>query len=738
MPIRPPALDDRNFDDLVEEVLSRIPAHTPEWTNPRLGDPGRTLIELFAWLTDTLLYRANLIPERQRLAFLRLLGIPVRPAIAARGIVSLTQDDKNATKAVFLRPNATFKGPASFESTSEMTVLPITAEVYYKRLLSEGEASQMRDVVAGLQEIYQLDRVAVPYVTTPAFAGGLPEPGGFNLMQRAADKSLWLALLAAELDLLGSVKETLGSNPNGGQQLLNVGVVPALEVPALFEEIGPRARIPHVWEMTFLNEQGELDYLTLEEVADTTAGLTRAGVVRLLLPATNFIGAPSNDVRQALMAGVGDSPPRIDAPKTAERLVAWLRLRPSADVQQIDLSWVGINTVEIDQLQTITGRIVGSSDGSADQEMQLPGQSVEPQTFILQVEEIGRGYQPWQRIDDLALAGQDAAVFTLDSEAGAIRFGDGVRGRVPGQGRRVRVAQMRAGGGLVGNLPPGTLVDISGTTLDGTPSPKLKVLQPLATEGGSDAETLEEAERRIPALFRHSNRAVTAEDYQQLAAETPGVRLGRVEVLPRFKPQQRRPNVPGVVTVMVLPYKEGLNPPNPRPDRPILESVHAYLDSRRPLSTELYVIGCEYIPVGIGTAITIRNGYGREEVLSNVRDALRKFLWPLPPGGVEGKGWPLGGTVRDRELEVIIAQVAGVSSVTGVNLFEKQENDWRMLPRSDAFSPVQISLESWQLPELLTTLVLVDENPPSDLSRAPNPFALEQGIAIPVVPSECS
>ena len=64
MPIRPPALDDRSFDDLVAELVARIPAHTPEWTQPRPGDPGRTLIDLFAWLGDTILYRANLIPER--------------------------------------------------------------------------------------------------------------------------------------------------------------------------------------------------------------------------------------------------------------------------------------------------------------------------------------------------------------------------------------------------------------------------------------------------------------------------------------------------------------------------------------------------------------------------------------------------------------------------------------------------------------------------------------------------
>ena len=90
MPIRPPALDDRSFEDLVNELVARIPAHTPEWTNPRPGDPGRTLIELFAWLGDALLYRANLIPERQRLAFLRLLGAPLRPARPARGMVTVS------------------------------------------------------------------------------------------------------------------------------------------------------------------------------------------------------------------------------------------------------------------------------------------------------------------------------------------------------------------------------------------------------------------------------------------------------------------------------------------------------------------------------------------------------------------------------------------------------------------------------------------------------------------------
>src|ERR1041385_3461920 len=133
MSFRPPRLDDRSYDDLVTELVARISAHTPEWTNPRVGDPGRTLIELFAWLGDALLYRANLIPERQRLAFLRLLGIPMRPARSAGGWVSLSFKDEADLRTVKIRPQAELKAALPFETRDEVAVLPVTAEAYYKR-----------------------------------------------------------------------------------------------------------------------------------------------------------------------------------------------------------------------------------------------------------------------------------------------------------------------------------------------------------------------------------------------------------------------------------------------------------------------------------------------------------------------------------------------------------------------------------------------------------------------------
>ena len=127
MPITPPVLDDRRFDDLVNEIIARIPAHTPEWTNPMLGDPGRTMVDLFAWLVDTLLYRVNLIPERQRLAFLRLLDVPMKPARAAGCLVNVSFDDEDQSDAVTIKSQARIDKPIPFETLSELTILPVTA-----------------------------------------------------------------------------------------------------------------------------------------------------------------------------------------------------------------------------------------------------------------------------------------------------------------------------------------------------------------------------------------------------------------------------------------------------------------------------------------------------------------------------------------------------------------------------------------------------------------------------------
>ncbi|MDX1812532.1 MAG: baseplate J/gp47 family protein, partial [Gammaproteobacteria bacterium] len=523
------------------------------------------------------------------------------------------------------------------------------------------------------------------------------------------------------------------------QRVLNVGVMPAIEIPPLFDEVGDRGKVNYVWEISTGKEVNLTpEYQTLDVISDTSAGFTRRGVQRLLLPGEDAIGAPSNDVRTSLNAGVGDRPPRIDDEDQAARLVTWLRLRPVDALESMNLSWLDINAVEIDQKETIRSRVIGQSDGRADQVFSLPGTSIEDATLNIQVEESGYGYVSWVN-SQIATASRHDAVYELDSEAGTISFGDGVRGRIPAVGKRVRVAMMRAGGGTAGNLPSGSLNALQAVDLNGKKfSAKLKVKQSLATDGGKDAESLNAAEKRIPLWLQHRNRAVTANDYRALVAETPGVLAGRVEVLPRFLPQQRKSNIPGVVSVMVLPSKSVVKAPNPRPDRPFIDKVYEYLSARKPLATELYVIGCEYVQLGVSVAFDLRDGYGHDATVNEVKSALRNYLWSLAPLGPNGSGWPLGKSIADRELEVVVSRVDGVEQVNGVNLFVQVNESWKQRTAKKSCDPIEISLKQWQLPELLTVVAVVSETAPEDLSGVPDPYGTTTaGVAVPVVPETC-
>src|SRR6476660_10592289 len=92
MPLPAPLIDDRKYEDLVRELVARIPSHTPEWTNFNDSDPGITLIQLFAHLGESLIYRANRIPNRNRSKFLSLLGVKLNPAQEARGLVDFVNE----------------------------------------------------------------------------------------------------------------------------------------------------------------------------------------------------------------------------------------------------------------------------------------------------------------------------------------------------------------------------------------------------------------------------------------------------------------------------------------------------------------------------------------------------------------------------------------------------------------------------------------------------------------------
>ena len=85
-----PNLDDRMWANIVAEAKALIPSYAPQWTDYNPSDLGITLIELFAWMVEGLTYRLNLVPDKNYIAFLNLLGITRDPATPAQAFLTFT------------------------------------------------------------------------------------------------------------------------------------------------------------------------------------------------------------------------------------------------------------------------------------------------------------------------------------------------------------------------------------------------------------------------------------------------------------------------------------------------------------------------------------------------------------------------------------------------------------------------------------------------------------------------
>ena len=83
MALPAPNLDDRRFQNLVDDAKRLVQRRCPEWTDHNVSDPGVTLIETFAYMTDQLLYRLNRVPDRNYIKFLELIGVRLFPPTAA-------------------------------------------------------------------------------------------------------------------------------------------------------------------------------------------------------------------------------------------------------------------------------------------------------------------------------------------------------------------------------------------------------------------------------------------------------------------------------------------------------------------------------------------------------------------------------------------------------------------------------------------------------------------------------
>ncbi len=155
MPLPSPDLDDRRFHDLVAEAARRLERSCPAWNDRSPGDPGMALVEVFAHLTEVMLYRLNRVPEKAYVEFLRLLGATLRPPAAAT--VTLLFRRAGAVGGRIEIPRGTAVAAATggdgpppvFLTTAAAVLVPGADSVAVRALHAEAVAGELAGVGTG-------------------------------------------------------------------------------------------------------------------------------------------------------------------------------------------------------------------------------------------------------------------------------------------------------------------------------------------------------------------------------------------------------------------------------------------------------------------------------------------------------------------------------------------------------------------------------------------------------------
>jgi hypothetical protein len=729
MSLNKPILDDRSYEQIRDELIARIPVYAPEWTDHNPSDPGIALIELFSFLTENLLYRFNQIPDATKLEFLRLLQIPLHSAYPSRALLTLSSKDPLGA-AVALQTQAS-AGEVKFTLQNEVNVLPVSALGVIK------VAEQIPDENTEEGIFYQQAAASVEADATAAYRVETiwrDEPGMPRDMDSSVDGIIWIAVLAEKATETEIIRQRLLTHPKG-PLLLNIGFVPDIlldpNLDTSSEEYANRFRCPGEgtvadgnpvsWQISTgrLTTKNKPIYHPIQVMGDTSDGLNKEGVVRLQLP-NEASKMATYQLDDANMQGVGDLPPTLDDDSN-DRVIFWLRGFRNDGTSMGKILYLGANATVAEQTLLAKAEFMGSGSGQANQVYSLNHRQVIEKSVVLQVEE-APGWMNWQEVESFFASSESDRHFMLDKQAGQIRFGTGINGRVPQIGQRIRVTQYKYGGGRVGNVAAEAINKLTG-------NPLIKVMNPLAAYGGNDAESLEAALQRIPSELRRRNRAVTRGDFKDLALLAPGADLARSEVLPRYHPQLPEQESAGVVSVVIWPKEDKHHPNAPLPDKNQIRSVCKYLDARRLVTTELYVLPPKYVPIAIAVGVKVKNGFGIDAVRHWVELALRQYLAPLPPYGPSGQGWPLGRRVHGPELEAAAHQVEGVEYLEGLEVV-----GWDIAGNEILTT---IDLRKNEVPELIG--ITVENGPitlaPGEMLNPDEPDSVP--VPVPVIKAVC-
>jgi predicted phage baseplate assembly protein len=657
-----PNLDDRSFQSIVDDMKRQIGLRCPEWTDHNVSDPGVTLIELFAFMTEMTLYRMNQVPERNYIKFLEMLGVTLEPPAPARTdlrffLSRAIQDAEGEEANECTLPARDTVAATVRTDTEEAIEFALDAELRMRRprlrycmALPAGSAEDAD--MQGARD-FTFDQE--------------PPPG------RQREPFLIFSAVPVEDDAL-----YLGFEEDVSQNIVEIEAQCLTSAPTALREAYPS----QVWEY-WNGDDNRWERLEVPE--DGTHGFNRTGGVQIALPpglVRHTLGGRSAIwVRCRYTTSERDLPPR--GPEN-------LRPAPyqnSPEILALSAQVIG-GTAPASNSITVLYDELGISDGTPGQIFTLRSTQILPrragETILVgeqnaPISEMTR----WTEVVDFSESKRDDRHFVCVSHSGQIVFGPNIlqpdgstrqHGAVPDKGLTIVFSAYRYGGGTQGNVKENQV-----RVLKSSIPYIAEVFNPRRAYGGLNGENLERAKLRGRALLRQRERAVTPEDFEFLAGRsTSGIisGVGRARCV--------RPNrihsaghggqniPPGVVRVLIVPaLSDRVTVPRPRdlrvPAR-TLEEVYRNLDERRLLTTVLEVDEPDYVWISTDITLVADPRADADQVRARVEAQLNAYLHPLT-GGPQGEGWPFRRALTLSDIYAQVGAVGGVAFLLDARIF---------------------------------------------------------------------
>ena len=654
MALKPPNLDDRTFQDIVDEARARIPAYIDGWTDHNASDPGITLVELFAWMTEMILYRQNQVPDRLYVKMMAMMGLNLDPPRAAVADVtfqlSAPREDAVTILAGTEVATTQTERQSSIIFTTEKTLPIASPQLEQAITYRQGHEQQYRPQL--------IDRLGQPGEVLNLFSQ-VPRDNDATYFGFAVSVDLSHHLLEFHFDCV----EAAGSG---------------------IDETLP----PLVWEAAVgLDSHGGIRWQPCPLELDETRGLNQPGRIRVHCPAFEPVKPPFADARLCWL--------RLRVLSEDEYPPAQ-RMRPYAEtpkVRQVTVATIG-GTVRATQSERVERELLGYSNGLPGQTFYLQSAPLLPpdpergETLYVQPPNGGKE-EAWQRQPAFqrpgaAENGRPRRHYTLDVASGEIRLppaqtlADGsvlLYGDIPRRGATIWFNRYRHGGGSRGNVAAYELNTLK------TSIPQVnRVYNRRPARGGQDQESLDVAKVRAPNELHARNRAVTAADFEFLARQADAS-VGRVQCL-QPEPGWSESVNPGTVYVLVLPAVE--QPRRRLTERELtvppadLDKIKAYLDQRRLLTTRLHVTGAELLWVSAAVTCRLARGADKKAVYEEILARLYAYLNPLV-GGPGESGWPFGRHLHTYDVYHCLQNLPGVLAIADITLRHLRPNGQLML-----------------------------------------------------------